>query len=323
MYAPTAIVSHPDCLRHDTGPGHPEHAGRLKALLEAIEQEQAALGEHTILSEGRHAAEEELLLVHPRSHLERIRKAVEQAANSGGWARLDADTVVSEGSWDAALAAVGSLFCAIDTVLAGAARNAFCPVRPPGHHATADRAMGFCLFSNVAIGARYAQKKGIERVLIIDWDVHHGNGSEAIFYEDPHVFYLSMHQSPHYPGSGRPADTGAGAGAGTTLNLPVPPGLSADAYTNELLSGLESATSRFGPDLILISAGFDAALGDPLAGLTLRPDDYHALTRSVMEVAYSCCEDRVISALEGGYNLENLSRCGLAHIRALAGLDHR
>lgn len=323
MRAPTAIVSHPDCLRHDTGPGHPERARRLKALLKAIEQEHAPLGEHTILSDGRQAEDEELLLVHPRSHVDRVRKAVELAANSGGWARLDADTVVSEGSWDAALAAVGSLFCAIDTVFAGGAQNAFCPVRPPGHHATVDRAMGFCLFNNVAIGARYAQKKGIERVLIIDWDVHHGNGTEAIFYEDPHVFYLSMHQSPHYPGTGRLSDTGTGAGAGTTLNLPVPAGLSADDYANELLSGLESATSRFRPDIIFISSGFDAALGDPLAGLTLQPDDYHKLTLSVTEVAASCCEDRVISALEGGYDLENLTRCGLAHIRALAGLEHR
>ncbi len=183
--------------------------------------------------------------------------------------------------------------------------------------------MGFCLFNNVAIGVRYAQAKGLARALIVDWDVHHGNGTEAIFYDDPDVYYLSMHQWPHYPGTGAAADRGRGAGLGRTLNLPVPPGLPAERYVQELSTGLETALAEFTPDVLFGSAGFDAARGDPLAGLTLEPAAYARLTRRLTEAAARRCRGRIVSVLEGGYHPERLSECAVAHVRALAALDRR
>ena len=317
----TLFVSHPDCAAHDTGPGHPESARRLQALSAALDQAQPALQGRVTRVDARHASEDELELVHSRGHLEKVQAAVRAAAHSQGLLHLDPDTVVSPGSWQAALAACGTVLTAVEALLDGSARNAFCAARPPGHHATRDRAMGFCLFNNVAVAARHAQQRGLQRVLIVDWDVHHGNGTEAIFYADPDVYYLSMHQSPHYPGTGQRGRRGHDQGEGRNLNLPVPPGLPAERYISQLLSGLELALSDFGPDIVFVSSGFDAALGDPLAGLTLTPADYHRLTRHVMEVAASQCENRVVSVLEGGYALELLSGCALAHIRALADLD--
>ncbi len=318
--APTLVVYHPDCERHETGPGHPENADRLRALHKALDDAMPRFEGRLQRVESGHAAEEHLMLVHPSSHVERVSQAVRRSADLGGIVHLDADTAVSPGSWHAALAAAGTVLTAVDAVLDGSAGNAFCLARPPGHHASEDRAMGFCLFNNVAIGARYAQSKGLERALIIDWDVHHGNGTEAIFYEDPDVYYLSMHQWPHYPGTGQSLHRGYGPGAGATLNLPVPPGLPAEGYVTALLDGIDAALSQLSPDIIFISAGFDAAAGDPLAGLTLRPADYHELTHRVAEVAESHCQGRIVSALEGGYDLRLLAECGLAHVKALAGL---
>jgi acetoin utilization deacetylase AcuC-like enzyme len=314
------VVYHPDCEQHDTGPGHPERADRLLALQTALDEAMPRLKTRVQQVESNHADDEHLTLVHPVSHVERVSQAVRRSADLGGIVHLDADTAVSPGSWNAALAAAGTVLTAVDALLDGSAANAFCLARPPGHHASEDRAMGFCLFNNVAIGARYAQSKGLERALIIDWDVHHGNGTEAIFYEDPDIFYLSMHQWPHYPGTGQSVHRGHGPGEGATLNLPVPPGLRAAGYVKALLDGIGAALSQFSPDIIFISAGFDAAGGDPLAGLTLEPADYHELTRKVAEVADSHCGGRVVSVLEGGYDLRLLADCGLAHITALAGL---
>jgi acetoin utilization deacetylase AcuC-like enzyme len=321
MSTTTRVFSHPDCARHETGPGHPERAQRLEAMSEAVDEAAAVANGRVAHARGRPATEAEIALVHPQSHIDLVRQTATAAARTGRLQYIDADTVVSTASWDAALAAAGTVVSAVDALAEGSVQNAFCLARPPGHHATADRAMGFCLFNNVAVGTRHAQAHGMQRALIVDWDVHHGNGTEAIFYEDPDVFYLSLHQSPHYPGTGRRQDRGRAAGEGTTLNLPVPPELPASRYVEELLGGLESAISRFDPDIIFISAGFDAAAGDPLAGLTLTPAEYHTLTSRLMEVADRCCDRRVVSSLEGGYDLDNLRRCGLAHIRALAGLD--
>ncbi|MGD2152181.1 MAG: histone deacetylase [Gemmatimonadales bacterium] len=317
----TLVVYHHDCAGHDTGPGHPERADRLRALHKALDDSMPRLSGRVQRVESGRAADEHLTLVHRSSHVERVSQAVRRSADLGGIVHLDPDTPVSPGSWAAALAAAGTVLTAIDALLDGSGANAFCLTRPPGHHATQDRAMGFCLFNNVAIGARYAQSRGLERALIIDWDVHHGNGTEAIFYEDPDVYYLSMHQWPHYPGTGQSLHRGHGAGEGATLNLPVPPGLPADGYVRAISDGIETALSGFRPDIVFISAGFDAAAGDPLAGLTLEPADYHELTRRVVEIARSHCQGRVISALEGGYDLGLLAECGLAHITALAGLE--
>lgn len=318
---PTWVVYHPDCAEHDTGPGHPEKASRLRALLTALDEAMPSFADWVIRRESAPAEEVDLALVHPSTHVERVRQAVRRAEDCDGIVHLDADTAVSPGSWKAALAATGTVLTAIDATLDDSACNAFCLARPPGHHATEDQAMGFCLFNNVAIGARYAQRKGLQRALIIDWDVHHGNGTEAIFYEDPDIFYLSMHQWPHYPGTGHSVYRGQGAGEGATFNIPVPPGLPAEHYVRALLDGIDAALSEFSPDIIFISSGFDAADGDPLAGLTLKPVDYHNLTRRITEIAASHCEGRIVSVLEGGYDLRLLAQCGLAHITALAGLD--
>jgi acetoin utilization deacetylase AcuC-like enzyme len=292
----------------------------LEALLAATDSAVAVSDGRVEHIQGRPASVTEIALAHSQAHIEAVQRAVAAAGDSGQLQYLDADTVVSAASWDAALAAAGTVLTAVDATASGSAKNAFCLARPPGHHATVDRAMGFCLFNNVAIGTRYAQAQGMQRVLIVDWDVHHGNGTEAIFYEDGDVFYLSMHQSPHYPGTGQRHDRGRAAGTDRTLNLPVPPGLPASRYVEQWQEGLESALSRLHPDIIFISAGFDAAAGDPLAGLTLGPADYHALSSRLAEIAESHCAGRLVSALEGGYDLANLARCGLAHIQGLAGL---
>ncbi len=321
MHPNTLIISHPDCARHDTGQGHPESPARLQALLTAIDKLVSNPDGRLARREGRRASEAELALVHPTAYIGTIHEAAKRATAAGRLIYLDPDTVVSPATWEAALASAGAVLTGIDAVLDGEAKNAFCATRPPGHHATADRAMGFCFFNNVAVGVRYAQQRGLKRALIIDWDVHHGNGTEAIFYEDPDVYNVSMHQSPHYPGTGAPTLRGHGPGVGRNLNLPVPPGLPASHYVDELLKGLDFALSEFTPDIVFISAGFDAAFGDPLGGLTLAPDDFAQLTRRALEIAAAHCEDRVITALEGGYDLDNLAECGVAHVAALAGLD--
>ena len=243
MTRKVAVVSNAACSLHDTGWYHPEHQGRLRAVMSAIDKALPELAPHVDAISGDPVGREALLPVHTEAHIDRVHKAVEAARRKEEVVGLDADTVVSGGSWDAALAAAGCAVRAVDEVLAGSYASAFCPVRPPGHHATMDRAMGFCLFNNVAVAARHATEvAGVERVLIVDWDVHHGNGTQDIFYEDPAVFYLSMHQSPFYPGTGAADERGAGAGEGTTLNLPLGPGLPAEKYVDTLLE--ESSRRR-------------------------------------------------------------------------------
>jgi len=264
------------------------------------------------------AAETDIRRVHTADHVATVRGASQRAAELNRILRLDADTAVSGRSWDAALGACGAAVDAARWVGRGEGPAAFCAVRPPGHHATPDRAMGFCLFNNIAVAARTAlAEKLARRVLIVDWDVHHGNGTQDAFYEDPDVFYLSMHQHPLYPGTGRPGETGRGAGEGTTLNLPMSAGQEPGRYVEALLGGIDRAAG-FAPDMVFISAGFDAARDDPIGGFTLEPEHFALLTRELVERTRASAGGRVVSVLEGGYDPAELGRCVTAHLQALA-----
>lgn len=316
--AEVALYHHPACGRHDTGWRHPEHQGRLRALMEAVHQALPDLHGDVEPVEGRLLDPGLLSHVHEAAHVERVRRSAERAGAEGCPLPLDVDTVVSSASWEAALAAAGCAVDAVEAVCAGTFRAAFCATRPPGHHATRDRAMGFCLFNGVALAARHAVESGLaERVLIVDWDVHHGNGTQEIFYADPAVFYLSLHQSPHYPGTGAARERGVGAGEGTTLNLPMAPGLPPERYVEALLDGLDRALAGFAPELVLVSSGFDAARGDPLGGFTLEEEHYRILTLELVRRVGPSAARRVVSVLEGGYNLEELGRNAVAHLTAL------
>lgn len=252
--------------------------------------------------------------VHSKAHF----RFVEEAFASG-LTNLDADTVVSMHSFEAACYGVGGAISAVDSVLAGRARNCFVAVRPPGHHASAERAMGFCLFNNVAAAARYAQNqyKDVERVAIVDWDVHHGNGTQGIFYSDPTVFFFSIHQYPWYPGTGSRGETGQGRGLGATLNVPLRAETPASVHRSAFEAALEEIASKFRPDMIFISAGFDAHLSDPLGQLMLEDSDFAAMTRCVLQWADDVCDGRVVSCLEGGYNLETLGATVKSHVQVL------
>ncbi|MEJ2481566.1 MAG: histone deacetylase [Gemmatimonadota bacterium] len=315
--ADVGLFHHEACSRHDTGWGHPEHQGRLRAVVQKMARSLPDLHGRVEPVEGAPAGTELLGRVHDEAHITRVRSAVEHAAETDEIVRLEADTVVSSGSWDAALAGVGCIVDAVRAVMAYRYRSAFCAVRPPGHHATPDRAMGFCLFNGVAIGARSAIEEGLaERVLIVDWDIHHGNGTQDAFYEDEAVYYLSMHASPHYPGTGAASERGRGSGEGTTLNLPLPMGLEPEQYVETLVGGLEEAAC-FEPQLVLISAGFDAALGDPLGGFTLEADHFRRLTLAVGSLTSGSAHGRIVSVLEGGYDPPSLGLNVDAHLRAL------
>ena len=305
-----AYVSHADCGRHDTGWNHPEHVGRLRAIPRALRNAPelfAALLHH----EGRHATPNELALAHDESYIERVRHLAE-----AGGGRLDPDTVASEGSWDAATAATGCLLDAVDMAFNGRATRAFCAVRPPGHHALRARAMGFCLFGNVAVAAHYARSRGFaDRILIVDWDVHHGNGTQALVEEQPSIHFVSMHQWPWYPGTGDGDDRGPN---GSIWNVPMAAGLSRGSYRDALRHAIDSATTRFTPDLILVSCGFDCLSGDPLGGFTLELEDIEVLTRELVTMANSWCGGRVVVALEGGYDPERLGEGSVTVMRALS-----
>jgi acetoin utilization deacetylase AcuC-like enzyme len=315
--APVGLFHHEACSRHDTGWGHPEHQGRLRAVVQKMARSLPDLHGLVEPMEGIPLDDSLLSVVHTLPHIEAIRRAVDRAEVTGEIIRIDADTVVSAGSWDAAVAASG---CAVDAVRAVAAErfpSAFCAVRPPGHHATPDKAMGFCLFNSVAIAARCAIREGLaERVLIIDWDVHHGNGTQDTFYSDGSVYYLSMHQSPLYPGTGSAGERGSGPGSGSTRNLPMPPGLPAERYVETLLEAVDEAV-EFAPDLVLISAGFDAAKGDPIGGFTLEPEHFRRLTLEISRRTAASAAGRLVSVMEGGYDPRSLGENVDAHIRAL------
>jgi acetoin utilization deacetylase AcuC-like enzyme len=304
-----AYISHADCGRHDTGWGHPEHVGRLRAIPRALREdfELFHLLDHR---ESRHATAEELALAHEPSYI----GSIEAIAEAGG-GRLDADTVVSEGSWAAATAGAGAVLDGIDLAFGDGPRRSFCAVRPPGHHALRGAGMGFCLFGNVALGAHYARARhGAERVLIVDWDVHHGNGTQAIVQDTPDIHFVSMHQWPWYPGTGRMDDKGP---LGSIWNVPMPASLPRERYVTALLSAVDEAVQGFTPDLVMISAGFDSLAGDPLGGFTLEMDDVEYLTREMVSRAEQWCGGRVVSALEGGYAPERLGEACVRHMRAL------
>ena len=320
MAANTALVGHHDTGRHDTGWGHPEHQGRLPAILSAIEKDTPALMPRLEQREGIVADPALVTLVHPRAYVDSVRDAVRRAAESGSQIHLDADTVVSRASWDAALAAVGCAVTAVDFVLDDLYDAAFALCRPPGHHAPVDRAMGFCLFNNVAIAARHAQRRGTERVLIVDWDVHHGNGTQDIFYDDGGVYYLSTHLAPHYPGTGAADERGSGAGANATRNVPMEHGIDAAAFRRRFDDALDATLAEFSPDVVLVSAGFDCLAGDPLGGMLLEPRDLHALTLHLREATRATAGGRIVHVLEGGYAPHRVGKGVVAVLRALCGL---
>ncbi|MGA2270127.1 MAG: histone deacetylase [Bryobacteraceae bacterium] len=312
MELATALLADPVFREHLAGREHPERPERFDAVVQGLRQ--AGLLARLSHVDRRAATEEELLLCHTPEYLRTARHDV----MSGRPYLSTGDTDITPNSWEVAAQAAGGVLNGVDTVVAGKARNAFCAVRPPGHHATASRGMGFCLLNNVALAARYAQRRhGLARVLIVDWDVHHGNGTEDIFYSDPTVFYFSTHQWPLYPGTGRADETGEGAGQGTTMNFPFPAGSGRKEILGAVRTSLAPAAERFQPDLVLISAGFDSRAGDPLGRFTLTDRDFADLTSAVMEMAARHAGGRVVSVLEGGYDLDGLASAAAAHVEAL------
>jgi acetoin utilization deacetylase AcuC-like enzyme len=303
----TLLYTHPSFLEHDTGLGHPESAKRLHAINRALSRpEFAAL----VKKEAPRASLEQLRLIHSQHHVDRVLKAIPKI----GHGYLDADTVISPASGEAALHAVGAVCAAVDAVFAGEASSAFCAVRPPGHHAEPDAAMGFCLFNNIAIAAEHARKHlGIRRVAIVDFDVHHGNGTQAAFSKQPDVLYASTHQSPWYPGTGMASETGVG----NIFNAPLPSGSGSAEFRAAMTGKILPAVDVFKPELILVSAGFDAHRDDPLAALNLVEEDYAWITNELLQLADRHARGRLVSALEGGYNLEALAASVAAHVREL------
>ncbi|HME11162.1 MAG TPA: histone deacetylase [Bryobacteraceae bacterium] len=304
----TALIADPICKQHHTGRGHPERPERFDAALGALE------GLNLLRLPARFANEDELALCHSRRYV----RTAEREVHDGHGELSTGDTVISARSFDAACVAAGAVMNAVDCVVSGEATNAFCLNRPPGHHATPDRGMGFCLFNNIAVGARYAQKKhGIGPVLIADWDVHHGNGTQDIFYDDGSVFFFSTHQYPWYPGTGAAEETGYGKGEGWTLNCPFPAGSGRQEILGAFEEKLLPALEKVKPELVMISAGFDSRQDDPLGDFLLTDGDFADLTRVLLEIADKYAGGRVVSALEGGYNLPGLAAAVRAHVEAL------
>jgi acetoin utilization deacetylase AcuC-like enzyme len=308
-FVTTLYYSHPDFLFHDTGATHPECANRLRSIAKALDAPQFS---RLIREAAPLGTEEQIRLIHSQFHIDTVLKAIPEQ----GHHYLDHDTVLSPDSKKAAFRAVGAVCDAVDKILAGKADNAFCAIRPPGHHAKPDLAMGFCLFNNIAIAAEYARRRyQLKRVAIVDFDVHHGNGTQAAFYNEPDVLYASSHEMPNYPGTGYPTETGLG----NIINVPLTAGEAGIAFRQKYRSIILPALKNFKPELLLISAGFDAHKDDPLASIRLVEEDFQWITQELMDIADSYCNGRIISALEGGYNLTALSASVAIHVKTLLG----
>ncbi|MGE7468655.1 histone deacetylase family protein [Bosea sp. NPDC003192] len=304
----TLLISHPSSLRHATPPGHPERADRIRAVEEALAEERFALLQRVEAPEGTLAQVE---LCHPAAYA----RAIVEASPQEGLVQVDADTIMSPGTLAAALHGVGAAVHAVDEVMTRRATNAFSAMRPPGHHAESDKAMGFCFFNSSAIAARHARKAhGAERVVIVDWDVHHGNGTQEIFWDDASVLYASTHEMPLYPGTGAPSERGE---HGTIVNAPLRAGDGADAFRDAFESAILPRLEAFRPDLVIVSAGFDAHWRDPLANINLKEADFAWATQKLMEIADRHAGGRLVSILEGGYDLEGLAKSTAAHVMAL------
>ncbi len=304
----TLLITHDDCLAHETGAYHPERPDRLRAVLQAMEQD---VFRDLVREEAPRAALAAMARAHPGTFAQDILDAIPAQALR----QIDADTVISPGSGEAMVRAAGAVVRAVDAIVNGAVDNAFCAVRPPGHHAESTRAMGFCLINNVVVGAMHARAAhGLKRVAVVDFDVHHGNGTQEMFWDDAEAFYASSHQYPFYPGTGGARERGA---HGNVVNVPLAAGTRSDVFrsrfSDEILSGLEA----FKPDMIFISAGFDAHRDDPLAELLLTENDFAWATAGLTAVARKACGGRVVSVLEGGYNLDALADCATAHVETL------
>ncbi|MDH4185459.1 MAG: histone deacetylase [Nitrospira sp.] len=313
--AKTGFVYHPAYLEHDMGAGHPESPDRLRAIMQRLEQSGTAARLTGI--EPRKAEDEWITEIHTASYLERL-KAL---APARGRVSLDPDTSMSPGSLTAAYLAAGGALAAVDAIMSREVDHVFCAVRPPGHHAEAGHAMGFCLFNNVAIAARYVQKRyGLSRVLIVDWDVHHGNGTQHSFEDDASVLFFSTHQYPHYPGTGRATERGRGGGEGFTINVPMEAGEGDEEYRAVFQKTLVPAADAFKPEFVIISAGFDAHQDDPLASMGLTEDGYADLTGIVADIARRHAAGRILSSLEGGYNLTALASSVDRHVQALLAI---
>jgi acetoin utilization deacetylase AcuC-like enzyme len=304
----TRLYFHSVCIEHDTMPGHPESPARLTTIERVLADSAFATLDRR---EPPEATREQIAVVHARAYVDRVFDLIP----GEGYARIDADTVASPKSGDAALRAAGALVDAVDAVMTGACDNAFCAVRPPGHHAEPERGMGFCLFNSVAVGAEHARRAhGAERVAVIDFDVHHGNGTQAMFWNERDLFYASTHQMPLYPGTGEKSETGA---HGNIVNAPLWPGAGSDDFRTAMREVVVPALRAFAPDLVIVSAGFDAHRRDPLAQLALETEDFTWATDALRGVAEECCGGRLVSTLEGGYDLDALGESVAAHVRVL------
>ncbi|OIQ99726.1 histone deacetylase-like amidohydrolase [mine drainage metagenome] len=307
----TLVYSHADCLEHRPGPGHPESPERLRAVLRALQAPEFATLQWRDAPLG---TREQLLLIHEPAFVDEVA----ELAPTQGYVPLDGgDTVMSPGSWNAVMRCVGAACAGVDAVLSREANNVFCATRPCGHHAEPDRAMGFCIFNQAAIAAAYAyQKHGIGRIAVVDFDVHHGNGTQAAFFDRPEMLYASSHQSPFYPGTGAKSETGV---AHNIVNVPLPRGCDSALFRARAAAEMLPAIERFAPELMIISAGFDAHHLDTLAGLKFTDEDFRWITEELLAIAEASCAGRVVSILEGGYSLEGLASGTAAHVRALMG----